>query len=424
MISFKLNPKFLKREYLIRETLKSKYNKTPNDYIIMKINDLLFNKKSHYVSLFKEFLIFDDSSEFLTTLYKLETSIKFLQTPKKPQIMLPEYICSDINKIMQKNKNLHIDTINRLLSYKNRNIIKEYSNILNEENDTQRRIINCESKETIIDNINANNDITYSIDLRIDENYDYKNIDENLDFVEKAKNDDPFVTFKKYCIKKENQLINIKNTYCLDNDNKKKQKKRNFAKKNNCSGRKNEKLCFDNLFLKNSIYSNKKSTTTKPQKKKSKNLLLSMSKEINNIYQKKNTKNSNQSNIQTTTNTSTPKRNSPIPKNTIITETKKSFAETNLKKNNKLYILLQNSPKTTKNVVPQKKNMASFKNLKMNLCQKFGKTFNKNFKQTDSSMKRPSTNCRGKLNKKGDNLNNGGISTKTISKSHSKLLLK
>lgn len=424
MISFKLNPKFLKREYLIRETLKSKYNKTPNDYIIMKINNLLFNKKSHYVSLFKEFLFFDDGSEFLTTFYNLEESKKYLKTTKITQFFVPEYICTDINQIMQKNKKLQIDKINRLLSYKNRKIIKEYSNILNEENDTQRRIINCESKETIIDNNNANNDITYSIDLRIDEKYDYKNIEKNLDFVEKAKNDDPFVTFKKYCIKKENQLINIKNNFCLDNNNKNHhQKKRNFSKKNGFSRKKIEKFCFDNLFLKNTIQSTKKSTT-KATNKKSKNLRLSVSKEINDIYQIKNKKNANQSNIQTTTNTSTPKRDSPILNNKIITEPKKSFAEIQSKKNNKLYILLQNSPKTTKNVTHQNQKIPSFKNLKMNLCQKFGKTSHKKFKQTDSPMKRPSTNYRGKLIKKDNNINKEGVSTKTISKSHSKLLLK
>ena len=38
------------------------------------INDIIYNEKTHYVELFKEFLIFEDLNEFLKRFYKLKES--------------------------------------------------------------------------------------------------------------------------------------------------------------------------------------------------------------------------------------------------------------------------------------------------------------------------------------------------------------
>ena len=39
-------------------------------YNIKQINDIVYNEKAHVVACFKDFLIFDDSSEFLKRYYK------------------------------------------------------------------------------------------------------------------------------------------------------------------------------------------------------------------------------------------------------------------------------------------------------------------------------------------------------------------
>ena len=42
-----------------------KYNTSKSKYNIMKINTIIFNKKTHYVSSFKDYLIWNDITEFL-----------------------------------------------------------------------------------------------------------------------------------------------------------------------------------------------------------------------------------------------------------------------------------------------------------------------------------------------------------------------
>ncbi len=49
----------------VREKFNGEYKVTADWYLIKIINDIIFNEKSQIVANFKEYLIYDDNSEFL-----------------------------------------------------------------------------------------------------------------------------------------------------------------------------------------------------------------------------------------------------------------------------------------------------------------------------------------------------------------------
>jgi hypothetical protein len=53
---------------VVKTNQKSIYSKVQVDQIILKrnkVNDIVFNEKSHIVAVFKDYLILDDEAEFL-----------------------------------------------------------------------------------------------------------------------------------------------------------------------------------------------------------------------------------------------------------------------------------------------------------------------------------------------------------------------
>ena len=86
---------------------------------------------------------------------------------------------------------------------------KEFSNILNNisNNDTHFSIINnSQITESTIDNIGVNDDITQSIDLRINKNYDFNEIEKEIDFVKGFNANDKTIENLMYLIKDKNYL--------------------------------------------------------------------------------------------------------------------------------------------------------------------------------------------------------------------------
>jgi hypothetical protein len=55
----------------VRERFNSEYKVTQDWYKIKVINDIIFNEKTLLVANFKEYLIFDDNSEFLKRFSKI-----------------------------------------------------------------------------------------------------------------------------------------------------------------------------------------------------------------------------------------------------------------------------------------------------------------------------------------------------------------
>lgn len=57
------------RPQIIQENLDRKYLTSREYYNVKIINDIIYNECTHIVSVFKDYLIFDDISEFLKRFY-------------------------------------------------------------------------------------------------------------------------------------------------------------------------------------------------------------------------------------------------------------------------------------------------------------------------------------------------------------------
>jgi hypothetical protein len=62
----------------VRESIKTKYKTTVEQYNIKVVNDIIYNEPTHLVSVFKDFLINDDISEFMKRTYTENESVKRL----------------------------------------------------------------------------------------------------------------------------------------------------------------------------------------------------------------------------------------------------------------------------------------------------------------------------------------------------------
>ena len=83
-------------EILSKLYLKEKYNSTIAFYNLKKINEILTNKQCKYVGIFKEYLIYEDYTEFLKKQYnkkEIKKSFpKILNFYKKYCKIYPNYI--------------------------------------------------------------------------------------------------------------------------------------------------------------------------------------------------------------------------------------------------------------------------------------------------------------------------------------------
>ena len=165
-----------------------KYNIYKSQYDTMKINSIIFNKKTHYLSLFKDYIIWNDITELLQIYYHNHIIKIYFKKYFKPKELFYTicYIHKKLNNIMLLNKKTNQNFIKLKKDEKENQLKKEFSNILNNisANDTHFSIINnSEITESTIDNIGVNDDITQSIDLRINKNYDFNEIKKEIDFV-------------------------------------------------------------------------------------------------------------------------------------------------------------------------------------------------------------------------------------------------
>ena len=59
-------------ESLARKHLIKKYDNPPSFHDIKIINDIIFNEETHFVAIFKEYLIYEEMNEFLKRFYYKE----------------------------------------------------------------------------------------------------------------------------------------------------------------------------------------------------------------------------------------------------------------------------------------------------------------------------------------------------------------
>lgn len=81
---------------------------TSKDFYNVKIvNDIIYNEPTHIVAIFKDYLIFDDLSEFLKRFYDTTESTsrlpKICEFYEKYSKVFPNYVTIPENKFMYKN---------------------------------------------------------------------------------------------------------------------------------------------------------------------------------------------------------------------------------------------------------------------------------------------------------------------------------
>lgn len=191
--------------------LANKYNVNYHQYIINKINILLKHSKTQYTCLFKESIICSDLSEYVNAFYTLNRSNAFLRNIKEKEISEKHFASEKIRKLMFKRvkyKKRAIYSFQKNKKEKNKQV--KYSIILplNTEheckdviNSKNNKLISTVTENTIYNN---NNDISFSIDLHINKNYDYKIIDKYNDFINTS-------------ISSLNSIVNKINNKCTNN---------------------------------------------------------------------------------------------------------------------------------------------------------------------------------------------------------------
>ena len=369
--------KNITKEKIIYKNL-SKYNKTVEKIFQNKIKNLMFHKKSHFTAIFTEYLIWDDNQEFLFDIYpkrfslpnlssyikiqcnkffipiiinnwgrkllKLNVKMKKLlisqMTDKSKQLDPSKYILKKYSKILPSDLSENIsDTIEFREDYAEgsfktfKNCCLKRNNEQNLNNNNQNILTNnfplkgkeISESESTIDNVNANNDISISLDLKMNKKYDDKILDQNVGFVigQNGKNDEDLLKMMKYL-----KPINTNHIY-QNNKN---------------------KLTTNYIYL--NYVNNKIYRLTENTNKSSKNKSNNKKKNINNnnnVYNNENlknfSKNINNSNNNTVSKIITSK-NTSLNKNKKNNEQKNSISK-NI--NNKLYSKSNNKVNSSKN---------------------------------------------------------------------------
>ena len=162
-----------------KNLLYDKYSSFKYSYSSLCIKNLIFNEKCRIVSRFKDYLFYDDDTEFLRVSYEKEylknTLTEVIDFYEKYNKVFPNYIILPENVFMYKNlrkKQKMIDNINKIksekeekdknfnLNYKN---IKEYTYIFDEKikeniNKQSNSMLTISLTNTIISNCINNNE--------------------------------------------------------------------------------------------------------------------------------------------------------------------------------------------------------------------------------------------------------------------------
>ena len=169
----KKNKNYLK---IIFKNLSKKYNSTPHSKNIMIINDLIEPKVTHYVALFKDYLIIDCSMEFMSRFYFKKESkerIPNFYHYYKNYFMFflkPTFSDFDINSIIQEysEKLAEIYYNEKTNEAKNKKIIDdkeiEMSNKNNNESQIKNKIL-TDSIKNVIDQITNDQSKDKKVDI-------------------------------------------------------------------------------------------------------------------------------------------------------------------------------------------------------------------------------------------------------------------
>ena len=213
--------------------LYKKYSSFKFSYILICVNNLMFNEKCRIVSRFKDYLIYDDDTEFLRIHYKKEilrkTLIKVYDFYDKYNKVFPNYMILPENVYMYKNlrkKQKMIDIHNNILAEKKKNGKNKKKNLNNNENKKTNIYI---FDEKVKENINRQNNsmLTLSLTNTVISNYinyndnkKFENILDNNSFVESNINNSSISIslYSKRSLFNDNNNIKRNNNFNLYND--------------------------------------------------------------------------------------------------------------------------------------------------------------------------------------------------------------
>ena len=145
--------KLFELEKKIMNKTKSKHQSDRSSFVKKVINDIMCNEKSHIVAMFKDYLIFDDLSEFLKRFYKLSEShsrlLKVYDYYENYSKIFPNYIilreAKYIYKNIQRKQKMIDDQQKRDLENKNEN--KGNNNIIDKLKTFNKKDTNIENEK-------------------------------------------------------------------------------------------------------------------------------------------------------------------------------------------------------------------------------------------------------------------------------------
>ena len=336
--------------YAFKKIIKKYIN--PKYYTVNIINNIIYNEKTHIVAIFKDYLILDDSSEFLKRYYKVYESIirlpKFYEYYNTYSKIYPNYTSLHEGKYIYKNilkKQRMIDIQEQMvIKNKQNNSSKSFDNEVINEKEKKDNVFSTDVINSILNETNKENiEILFNINrdnIKIDDQKFNEKVVDLIDTIEKYENannnahsyinlenispehnneknkstkNSSFKTpmnvnnniLKKYM---NNSITNLKGNISSQLLSKKNSKKNNLfnihSKKNSSS----------NNFNNNDNNSNNNSKTDRAMIEKLEHNLLKLTKK-NQLYSKKNTSYS-QKPIK--------RENSSLNKNNISNNSKKN----------------------------------------------------------------------------------------------------
>ena len=217
-------------EYLVFQNFKRKYISMPFSFNLNIIDNIIYNDKTHIVSLFKDYLILDDKGEFLKRYYtNYESNVrlpKFYEFYELNSKIFPNYTSIIEGKyiyrnIQQKQKMINIqEKIEIDKKRKNNHLLEESS-----KSSTKSKIFSTNIMDSLLnDTNNEGMEILFNINLKNinqkEKSFNNK-INTLIDEINKYKNNDKLKEFKNNLNNKENEASqNQQYKYIIQKKNK------------------------------------------------------------------------------------------------------------------------------------------------------------------------------------------------------------
>ena len=191
----KKKPYYDKLFYLTQTTLYNKRNVSMKDYSMFQINNILQNDSCHLVALFKEYLIYLETSDFFRRYYFLSESYhriqKLCEYYSLTSLLYPNYICIPEGKYIYKNimkKQKIIDLLEAMNEKDSTRLKKKYKIKGMDDNKNNNKVFDTEVYESIAfkqnqSNINELFGLNYNNKDNNDMNSSFNQIDKLVSYI-------------------------------------------------------------------------------------------------------------------------------------------------------------------------------------------------------------------------------------------------